>query len=139
MSANRVCVRRQKRNAPMDNTIHISHTEVRNAFAAGVPLLEDDTYKIHAGRREAGGLAEVHANETDIFHMLEGSATIVTGGTVVNSRTVAPGEVRGDGIEDGEARVLNAGDVIIIPNGTPHWFKSVEAGPVLYFVVKVVR
>lgn len=122
----------------MDETRHFPGGEVRQAFDTGVPLLEHEAYKIHAGRREAGGLVEVHAHETDIFHMLEGSATLVTGGTVVYGRTVAPGEIRGDAIENGTMRKLVAGDVIIIPRGTPHWFKSVEEAPALYFVVKVV-
>jgi len=68
--------------------------------------------------------------------MLEGSATIVTGGTVVEGKTTAPDEIRGKEISDGETRSLNPGDVMIIPAGVPHWFKDVK-GPVLYYVVKV--
>ena len=60
----------------------------------------------------------------------------VTGGTVVDGKTTAPDEIRGPRIDGGESRRLGKGDVIIVPNGTPHWFKEVQ-GPVLYYVVKV--
>ena len=52
------------------------------------------------------------------------------------ARATAPDEVRGTAIEHGESRRLGKGDVIIVPSGTPHWFKEVD-GPVLYYVVKV--
>ena len=110
---------------------------VAAAFARGVPLLEVDGYKVHASRREAPGIAEVHDWETDVMYVLEGSATIVTGGTVVDPKVVEPGQVRGPVIQGGESRRIGKGDVLVIPAGTPHWFKDVE-GPMTYFVVKPV-
>ena len=68
--------------------------------------------------------------------MLEGTTTFVTGGSVVDAKTTAPEEIRGTAIEHGESHRLGKGDVIIVPSGTPHWFKEVD-GPVLYYVVKV--
>lgn len=111
--------------------------EVEAAFAKGAPIIETQTYKVHASRREAGGQSEIHTHETDIFYVLEGSATFVTGGTMVDGRTIAPGEIRGTAIRGGKTRRITKGDVIIIPAGTPHWFKDVQ-GPVLYYVVKVI-
>lgn len=109
---------------------------VRAAFAKGLPLLETAAYKIHASRREAAGVGEVHVRDTDILYVLEGQATLVTGGTLVEPREVAPDELRGSAIAGGEAREIAKGDVVIVPNGTPHWFRSVQP-PVLYYVVKV--
>lgn len=106
------------------------------AFAKGVPLIEVNNYKVHASRREAPGMAEVHNLDTDIVYVLEGSATLVTGGTVVDGKTTAPNELRGKEISGGETHKLIKGDVIIVPAGTPHWFKEVKA-PLLYYVVKV--
>jgi glc operon protein GlcG len=111
--------------------------KVAAAFARGVPLLEVPGYKIHASRREAPGMAEVHDWETDVMYVLEGSAIIVTGGTVVEPKVVEPGQIRGSMIHGGESRTVAKGDVVIIPAGTPHWFKDVE-GPMTYFVVKPV-
>ncbi|MCC6670674.1 MAG: heme-binding protein [Planctomycetes bacterium] len=118
--------------------VHLDAARVQDAFAKGQPLLETAEYKIHASRRDAAGLAEVHADETDVIHVLTGQATFVTGGRVVEPRTTAPQEVRGSGIEGGAVRTLAPGDVVVVPRGTPHWFQRVEA-PFTYFVVKVLH
>lgn len=123
---------------PGAEVIEIDAAAVQAAFAKGMPLLENDAYAVHASRREAPGRAEVHARDTDVIHVLEGGATLVTGGRVVAPETVAPDEIRGDSIEGGTERTLSAGDVIVVPNGVPHWFREV-AGPVLYYVVKVTE
>ena len=70
--------------------------------------------------------------------MTEGSATLVTGGKVVNQTTKSPGEFGGDKIEGGVTRKVVKGDLIVIPQGIPHWFSEVE-GTFLYFVVKVTK
>jgi mannose-6-phosphate isomerase-like protein (cupin superfamily) len=69
---------------------------------------------------------------------MEGSATFVTGGTVVEPATTGPGEARGKAITGGTPRHLQKGDVIVIPKGVPHWFTEVSS-PFLYFVVKVTE
>ena len=80
----------------------------------------------------------MHDSDTDIFYILEGSATFVTGGNPVEARTVAPGETRAREIVGGQARELVKGDIIVIPTRVPHWFKEVR-GPLLYYVVKVSK
>jgi uncharacterized protein GlcG (DUF336 family) len=115
----------------------IDAARVAAAFAKGVPLLEVDGYKIHASRREGPGVAEVHDWETDVVYVLEGSATVVTGGTVVDPKVTEPGQVRGPVIQGGESRRIARGDVVVIPAGVPHWFKEVQ-GPLTYFVVKPI-
>jgi glc operon protein GlcG len=114
----------------------IRHDEVSAAFAKGKPLLEVTDYKIHASRRDGPGIAEIHTRDTDIAYVLEGSATLVTGGTPVDVKPVGPEELRGSAINGGVTRELVKGDVVVIPNGLPHWFKEVKA-PFLYYVVKV--
>ncbi len=115
----------------------IDAARVAAAFAKGVPLIEVDGYKVHASRREGPGMAEVHDWETDVVYVLEGSATVVTGGTVVDPKVTEPGQVRGPVIQGGESRRIAKGDVVVIPAGVPHWFKEVE-GPMTYFVVKPI-
>jgi glc operon protein GlcG len=119
-----------------DGVTRIGHAQVTTAFAKGMPLIEAGDYKIHASRREGPGLAEIHTRDTDIAYVLQGSATLVTGGTAVDPKPIGPEEVRGSAIQGGETRRLEPGDVVVIPNGVPHWFKQVEA-PLLYYVVKV--
>ena len=115
---------------------YLDTTQVATAFAKGAPLLENGHYKIHASRRDAPGMAEIHLRDTDIVYVLEGSASFVTGGAVVNGRLTAADEVRGTSIDGGHSRILRSGDVVVVPNGTPHWFREVK-GPLLYYVVKV--
>ena len=114
----------------------LNSNQVAAAFAKGMPLLENNDFKVHASRREAPGVAEIHTRDTDIIHVLEGSATFVTGGTAVEPKTIAPNEIRGKEIQGGEIRRLHKGDVIVVPNGVAHCFKQVDA-PLLYYVVKV--
>jgi glc operon protein GlcG len=112
--------------------------DVDTGFAKGAVLFDGDNrnYMIHASRREKPGMAEVHAKDADLIHVLDGTATLVTGGKVVDGKAIADDEVRGASIEGGDAHLLAKGDVIIVPAGTPHWFKEVK-GPFLYYVVKV--
>jgi quercetin dioxygenase-like cupin family protein len=110
--------------------------QVADAFRRGMPLVETQGYKVHASRREGPGQAEIHEKDTDIVYVLEGTATLVTGGEVEDGRRTAPEELRGDAIAGGAPRDLSPGDVVIIPAGTPHWFRQVSA-PFTYYVVKV--
>ena len=59
-----------------------------------------------------------------------------TGGTAVEAKEIEPNEIRGSRIEGGDMRKLSKGDVIIVPNNTPHWFKEVD-GAFLYYTIKV--
>ncbi|HUC98112.1 MAG TPA: heme-binding protein, partial [Candidatus Polarisedimenticolaceae bacterium] len=110
--------------------------QVSQAFVKGMPLIRGKNYKVDASHRDAAGVVEVHTRDTDIIYMLEGTATLVTGGTLVDAKTIEPEEIRGRESEGGEARMITKGDVVVIPNGTPHWFKEVK-GPIDYYVVKV--
>jgi uncharacterized RmlC-like cupin family protein len=114
---------------------HVTAAQVAAAFEKGMPLVETDGYKIHASRRDGPGMAEVHVRDTDIIYVLDGTATIVTGGKVVAGTTTAPDEIRGSAIQGGTAERLVKGDVFIVPHGVPHLFKEVSA-PFIYYVVK---
>ncbi len=113
--------------------------EVDEGFSKGAVLFDGNggrNYMVHSSRREGPGMVEVHTKDTDILYVLKGSATIITGGTMVDGKPIAADEIRGRVINGGETRKLVPGDAMIIPNGVPHWFKEVQA-PFLYYVVKV--
>ena len=118
------------------NATFLASARVMAAFAKGMPLLETGSYKIHASRRDKDGQSEIHTGDTDIVYVLEGSATLTTGGTMVNAATTGPGELRGDTIREGLSRTVAKGDVVVVPAGVPHQFTGVKA-PFLYYVVKV--
>jgi glc operon protein GlcG len=105
-------------------------------FRSGGLLLDEPTYKIDAGRREAPGEAEYHAHTVDVMHVVDGTATVILGGDLREPREVAPGELRAAAVEGGERRGLRKGDVLAIPNGVAHQFVDVS-DPFLSFVVKV--
>lgn len=130
-------------NQPLPVT-YIESAKVAAAFEKGVVLVgEDETmmhaarnYMVHASHRDKPGVVEVHEFDTDIVYVLKGTATLITGGDPVGIKTIAPHEFRAPTVNGGDTRKLVPGDVVIIPNGVPHWFKEVEA-PFDYYVVKV--
>ena len=88
----------------------------------------------------------VHFKVSEVYHVMKGSGTLVTGGTVVNPKTRAadsvevtredgPG-VTGTAIQGGANHQLKEGDIIVIPAGTPHWFSKIN-GSIVYVVIRI--
>jgi len=124
------------RNGNGNGAAFFGRDAVDRRFETGGLLLDSSRYKIDAGRREGPGEVEYHEHTTDVMHVLAGTATVVTGGEMVEPREVAPGELRAPSASGGTPHALAEGDVLAIPSGVPHQF--VEASdPFLYFVVKV--
>ncbi|MBS1851545.1 MAG: heme-binding protein [Acidobacteria bacterium] len=124
---------------PVPSVSYFEKSKVDEAFTRGAVLLdgaEGRNYMVHASRREKPGQAELHERDADVIYVLEGTATLVTGGEVVDGQNIAPDEIRGTHITGGETRKLAKGDVIIVPHRTPHQFTAVT-NPFLYYVVKV--
>jgi hypothetical protein len=74
---------------------------------------------------------------TEVYYMLEGSATLVTGGRLVDERRepATSTSVRGSRIEGGVSRRMAAGDMVIIPGRTPHWWSEMD-GDIRYLIVR---
>jgi mannose-6-phosphate isomerase-like protein (cupin superfamily) len=106
--------------------------------AKGGTLATAPDLSVSINRRTGAGQVEVHEKETDTFYVLDGEATIVTGGTMVGGKVSRPGQQLGTGINGGETRHLVKGDVMVIPAGVPHWFKEVPK-EINYYVVKVIK
>ena len=98
-------------------------------------LAKQPSYSVLQIRRTTPGGSEVHAEWADVWYVVRGGATLVTGGTVVEGKTTEPGEIRGKAIAGGEQRQLKGGEVVVIPSGVPHWISKVE-GEIVYLVVK---
>lgn len=124
--------------APPKEALFFPHGKVESAFAMGGPLLLNSKYKVQTGHRVEAGQVEIHDQDTDIFFVTEGTATLVTGGTATGGKVTGPGESRGGTLTGGVAHQVGKGDVIIIPKGVPHQFTQVP-GLFLYFVVKVTE
>jgi mannose-6-phosphate isomerase-like protein (cupin superfamily) len=89
--------------------------------------------------REGSGLAELHEKEADIIMITTGEITMVYGGTIVDSKTTAAGEVRGASIRGGTDVKLGPGDVLHVPANVAHQMKLDAGQQVTYFVTKVVE
>jgi glc operon protein GlcG len=124
------------RNGGSNGAAYFPASDVDEKFRNGGLLLDEAGYKIDAGRREGPGEVEFHQHVVDVMHVVSGRATVITGGSMVDAREVAPGELRAATVEGGKPHELSEGDVLAIPNGVPHQFTAVS-DPFLYFVVKV--
>jgi mannose-6-phosphate isomerase-like protein (cupin superfamily) len=93
------------------------------------------------------GFSALHDKVTEVYYMLEGAGTLVTGGTLVDpqrrqsaneivAQVNGPG-VSGTKIQGGVSRRIKAGDMVIIPAGTPHWWSEIEGSSMKYLVVRV--
>ena len=87
--------------------------------------------------REGTGSAEVHEHDADLFVVVQGDATLVTGGRVVKAHTEKPGEIRGESIEGGVHKKLSTGDVVHIAPNVPHQLLVETGKQFTYFVMKV--
>jgi len=123
---------------PAEPVTFLDHAAVAASFTRGEPLLETPEYKVHASRRSEPGQVEIHERETDVVYVLEGEAVFVSGGRLLDGVVTAPGEIRGRTLEGGNVQRLVPGDVVVVPRGTPHWFREIPRAPFLYFVVKPI-
>ena len=82
-------------------------------------------------------LAEMHEHEADIYLVLEGEGNLSLGGTLVQPTTPSPGQYLGVGLEGASVQPLRAGDLVVIPEGTPHMVDA-RAHRLVYLVVKCV-
>ncbi len=90
--------------------------------------------------------AALHYKVSEVYHVIKGSAAFVTGGTLVNAKIRDAGSMEvskedgpgssGTAIQGGVTHQLKAGDVVVIPAGTPHWFSKID-GSIAYLVVRV--
>jgi mannose-6-phosphate isomerase-like protein (cupin superfamily) len=100
-------------------------------------LADYGNYNTMLAHRETSGGAELHEKMADIFVIQAGDATVVVGGTIPDSHSTGPGEVRGTAVNGGEHHRVSVGDVVHIPANTPHQMLLDAGHHVTYLVVKV--
>jgi len=124
--------------SPAAAATYIDGAKVTAAFDKGQTLAEAHGYKVMASRRDKPGPVEIHTYETDVFYIIQGTATFVTGGACADAKITEPGQLRGTSITGGVTHHLKKGDVIIVPAGLPHQFTE-TSNPFLYFTVKPIK
>ena len=91
-----------------------------------------DQYSINVVHRVVGAGAIAHPGWTEVHHIIDGGATFVTGGTIVRPAAGSGGVAS---IEGGVSKHVGKGDVVVIPENSPHWYKDVD-GSVTYLEVR---
>jgi len=115
---------------------YIGHDKVTEVMSKGGPIVSDPGLVVLAQRRGAGEV-ELHEHTNHVFVMVEGEATLVVGGTMVDPRRTAPDQMRAASVQGGTTYHMTKGDVITIPAKTPHWFKEVPTKSVAYYAVNI--
>ena len=116
---------------------YINHDTVASTMVKGGQIISDNGLIVLANRAVQRD-AEMHAKTNHVFIIVDGEGTFVTGGKLINAKTISPGQTRADGIEGGDIHHLSKGDVITIPANTPHWWKDTSAsGSVGYYAINI--
>jgi mannose-6-phosphate isomerase-like protein (cupin superfamily) len=115
---------------------YIGHDRVAEVMSKGGPIVSDPGLVVLAQRREAGPV-EYHDHTNHVFVIVEGEATLIVGGAMVDAKRTTPDQMRAPSLEGGTTYHLSKGDVITIPAKTPHWFKEVPTKTVAYYAVNI--
>jgi quercetin dioxygenase-like cupin family protein len=96
---------------------------------ASVPVFKIGSFNVNVEHRlgapAAAQAASVHDKDAELFYMIEGTATLVTGGKLVEG-TKDGDNWRGKAIEGGKAQKMSKGDFLLVPAGVPHWFTNID-------------
>jgi mannose-6-phosphate isomerase-like protein (cupin superfamily) len=101
---------------------------------------------VHRTKISTPGEVAEHDLVSEVYHVISGSATLVTGpdiegmerrpATNTNVRLLnGPGH-NGKSVRNGVSHQLKAGDVIVIPAGTGHWFTKID-DHITYLMIRV--
>jgi len=88
-------------------------------------------YNVNLEYRTSVGPASIHEKEAELFFVMDGAATMVTGGKLTEEKRTNPENLSGAGIEGGESRHIAKGDYIIVPENTAHWFSKIDGTLIL--------
>ena len=124
--------------AESSDVTYVGHDKVDTALANGSTVVTAKDLLVMGSHRTEAGHVEMHDKETDVFYIVDGSATFITGGKMIGGKVTKPGQWLGTDLQGGTVHHLSKGDVIVIPAGIPHWYKEVPHS-VTYFVVKVLK
>lgn len=109
----------------------------RRPSTSWIDFVDTPMYSATVIRRTASDRAEVHKVMTDVWYVIEGAGTLVTGGSLTDASQTEPDELRGRTISGGEERRVEKGDFVMIQSGVPHWVRKIDGKELVYLVVKV--
>jgi mannose-6-phosphate isomerase-like protein (cupin superfamily) len=121
----------------MERAAYLKQMAKAGDGSASETLKEYSGHNIQLSVRLRSGIAEFHEHFADLFFVLDGKATLVTGGTIVSPQSAGPGEIRGTMVVDGARQELRTGDVAHIAAGTPHQILLAGDATLTAMVVKI--
>ena len=97
------------------------------------PILQLAPYNANLEYRVAGinANASVHEREAEMFFVVEGAGTLVTGGKLHDEKRTNAENLSGSSIDGGTRRRVSKGDYVMVPENTPHWFGEIDGALVL--------
>src|SRR5436309_52495 len=83
-------------------------------------------YNVNLEHRVMVAQASVHEKEAELFYVIDGGGTIVTGGKLTGEQRTNADNLTGTGVEGGASKKLGKGDFVLVPEGVPHWFSAID-------------
>ena len=111
--------------------------QAKDKGGSGATLGDFGSHALKLSVRSSSGGAEIHAHFDDVLVVTEGSASLITGGTLVDPHTGSDGESKGTSILNGVTQTVSPGDVVHVPAGTPHQLLIAKGVLFSAFVVKI--
>ena len=101
------------------------------------PIIQMAPYKAQLEYRAAKAPAAVHEKDAELFVVLQGTGDIITGGKLVDEKRVNAANLSGPDIADGETHHVVKGDVLLVPNNTPHQVVPTGGAPIVVMTMHV--
>jgi mannose-6-phosphate isomerase-like protein (cupin superfamily) len=114
-----------------------AESKKKNGEFSGETLTRYGNHLTMLAHREKTGSSEVHEKVADFLYIIDGDATVITGGKMVHGKATEPNEVRGTSIQGGQSQTMGVGDIIHIQANIPHQMILAPGHTVTYFVIKV--
>jgi mannose-6-phosphate isomerase-like protein (cupin superfamily) len=102
------------------------------------PILQFAPYTATLEYRASVGPAALHEKDAEMMYVIDGSATLTTGGKLVGETRTNAANLSGTAIQNGESKTISKGDFIVVPEGTPHWFSAID-GTLVLMTIKMPR
>ena len=102
-------------------------------------LLSLPPYRVQLEYRPGTAPATVHEKDLEMMYILEGAGTITTGGKLVDEKRTNADNLAGSSITGGKPQAVAAGDVLLIPENTPHQVAPNSATPIVILAVHMPR
>lgn len=103
------------------------------------PILSLAPYKAQLEYRTALAPAALHEKDAEMMYVLQGTGVITTGGKLVGEKRTNAANMTGSSIDGGTSHNVSPGDVIIIPQNTPHQVNPTGGAPIVLMTFHVPR